>query len=107
MLEFLTDGKYNAAEGNYYTANGQRRYYFASDNLKSQQFAGLTPHDLIDIAMIHNLHYDGSSQEGVMFHLIGALSEHGKLGIVCIGSSPERAEYFYNESVRVLNAECS
>ncbi len=107
MLEFLTDGKYNADEGNYYTANGQRRYYFASDNLKSQHFAGLTPHDLIDIAMIHNLHYDGTSQEGVMFHLIGALSEHGKLGIVCIGSSPERAEYFYNETVRVLNAECS
>jgi len=106
LLEFLTDGKYNAGEGIYYTANGQPRYYFASDNLRSIHFAGLTPHDLIDIAMIHNLHYDGTSQEGVMFHLIGALSEYGKLGIVCIGSSPERAEYFYNETVKVLNAEC-
>ncbi len=106
MLEFLTDGKYNAGEGVYYTANGQPRYYFASDNLRSEHFAGLTPHDLIDIAMVHNLHYDGTSQEGVMFHLIGALSEYGKLGIVCIGSSPDRAEYFYNETVRVLNAEC-
>ena len=106
MLEFLTDGKYNAEEGIYYTANGLPRYYFASDNLKSERYAGLTPHDLIDIAMIHDLHYDGTSQEGVMFHLIGALSEFGKLGIVCIGSSPERAEYFYNETVRVLNAEC-
>jgi len=105
MLEFLTDGKYNAAEGFYYTANGQQRYYFTSDNLKSEKFIGLTPHDLIDISMIHNLHYDGTSQEGVMFHLIGALSEYGKLGIVCIGSSPERAEYFYNEAVKVLYEE--
>ena len=41
-----------------------------------------------------------------MFHLIGALSQYGKLGVVCIGSSPERAKYFYTETVRVLNAEC-
>jgi hypothetical protein len=106
MLQFLTDGEYNDDKGVYYTANGQPRYYFASDNLRSEQYRGLTPHDLIDIAMIHNLHYDGSSQEGVMFHLIGALSQFGKLGVVCIGSTPERAEYFYNETVKVLNAEC-
>ena len=106
MLQFLTDGEYNADKGVYYTANGQPRYYFASDNLKSEAYSGLTPHDLIDIAMIHNLHYDGSSQEGVMFHLIGALSQFGKLGVVCIGSSPERAKYFYYETVKVLNAEC-
>lgn len=106
MLQFLTDGEYNHDKGVYYTANGQPRYYFASDNLKSEEYGGLTPHDLIDIAMIHNLHYDGSSQEGVMFHLIGALSQFGKLGVVCIGSSPERARYFYYETVKVLNAEC-
>jgi hypothetical protein len=28
------------------------RYYFASDNLQSEHYTGLTPHDLIDIAMI-------------------------------------------------------
>ena len=107
MLQFLTDGEYNADKGIYYTANGQPRYYFASDNLKSEDYGGLTPHDLIDIAMVHDLHYDGSSQEGVMFHLIGALSQYGKLGVVCIGSSPERAKYFYYETVKVLNVECS
>jgi len=26
--------------------------------------------------------------------------------VVCIGSSPERASYFYYETVKVLNAEC-
>lgn len=106
MLQFLTDGQYNEEKGTYYTANGQPRYYFASDNLKSEEYVGLTPHDLIDIAMINNLHFDGTSQEGVMFHLIGALSQYGKLGVVCIGSSPERAKFFYYETVRVLNAEC-
>ena len=39
----------------------------ASDNLKSEKYKGLTPHDLIDIAMMNDLHYDGTHQEGVFF----------------------------------------
>ena len=104
-LQFLTDGNYNADEGLYYTANGQVRYYFCSDNLRSEHYHGLTPHDLIDIAMLHALHYDGTSQEGVLFHLIGALSQFGKLGVVCIGNSPERAMEFYNKTVEILQLE--
>ncbi|MCA1481760.1 carboxylate-amine ligase, partial [Bradyrhizobium sp. NBAIM08] len=30
MLQFLTDGKYDAAQGLYFTATGQVRYYFSS-----------------------------------------------------------------------------
>jgi hypothetical protein len=105
MLQFLTDGDYDAAKGEYFTANGQKRYYFCSDNLRSEQFHGLTPPDLIDIAMLHDLHYDGTSQEGVMFHLIGALSQYGKIGVVCIGNSPEKAVEYYNKAVSVLQLE--
>jgi hypothetical protein len=105
MLQFLTDGDYDVEKGEYYTANGQKRFYFCSDNLRSEQFHGLTPPDLIDISMLHDLHYDGTLQEGVMFHLIGALSQYGKLGVVCIGSSPERAKEFYNKAVEVLQLE--
>ncbi len=105
MLQFLTDGDYNAEKGLYYTANGQTRYYYCSDNLRSEQFHGITPPDLIDIAMLHDLHYDGALQEGVMFHLIGALSQFGKIGVVCIGSSSERAKEFYDKAVEVLQLE--
>ncbi len=107
MLQFLTDGVYNAEEGLYYTSKGHLvRYYFCSDNLRSEQYKGLSPHDLIDIAMTNDLHYDGTSQEGVMFHLIGALSQYGKLGVVCIGSTPQRAREFYARIVTVLEKEC-
>ena len=105
MLQFLTDGDYNAKDGLYYTANGQNRYYFCSDNLRSEQFHGLTPPDLVDIAMHHNLHYDGTLQEGIMFHMIGALSQYGKIGVVCIGSTPERAKEYYNKAVDILKLE--
>lgn len=107
MLQFLTDGAYNADEGLYYTSKGHLvRYYFCSDNLRSDRYKGLSPHDLIEIAMLHDLHYDGTSQEGIMFHLIGALSQYGKLGVVCIGSTPEKARELYAKIVEVLDNEC-
>jgi len=106
LLQFLTDGDYDYENGLYLTANRQTRYYFCSDNLRSDKYIGITPPDLIDIAMMHGLHYDGTSQEGVMFHLIGALSQYGKLGVVCIGSTPERAKNFYEQTVKVLDGEC-
>jgi hypothetical protein len=51
------------------------------------------------------LHYDGTHQEGVIFHLIGALSQFGKLGVICIGSSAERAKIYYDRIVAVLDKE--
>ncbi len=106
LLQFLTDGDYDHENGMYLTANRQTRYYFCSDNLCNKKYIGITPPDLIDIAMLHQLHYDGTSQEGVMFHLIGALSQFGKLGVVCIGSTPARARNFYEQTVKVLDGEC-
>ncbi|MBS1577794.1 MAG: carboxylate-amine ligase [Bacteroidetes bacterium] len=105
MLQFLTNGDYNMEEGLYYTAGGQARYYFCSDNLKSEKYEGLTPHDLIHIAMMNDLHYDGTHQEGVIFHLIGALSQFGKLGVICIGSSAERAKQYYERIAEILDKE--
>lgn len=106
LLHLLTEGEYNHQTGEFKTANGQTRFYFCSDNLFSENYKGLTPHDLIDIAMLYGLHYNSTSQEGVMFHLIGALSQYGKLGVVSIGSSQERAKKFYHDTVKVLNNAC-
>jgi len=105
MLQFLTDGRYHEDTGEFITASGNKRCYFASDNVISNQYKGLTPVDLIDIAMFHSLMFDGATQEGVMFHLVGALSEFGKLGVVCIGSTHERAKAYYDRVVEVLNLE--
>ena len=106
MLQFLTNGNYNAATGKYLLPNGDEKYYIFSDNLNDDRFKGLTSGDLIDIAICNNLHYDGTKDEGVMFHLIGALSQFGKLGIVCIASSSVRAKYFYDETIQMLKAAC-
>jgi hypothetical protein len=106
MLQFLTEGDYDAEKGEYFMPDGKKRYYFATDNLQRDCYKGLTPHDLIDIAMMNDLHYSNAQEEGVMFHLISALSQFGKVGLVSIGRTPERAVEYYNKVVKVLNDEC-
>lgn len=103
MLQYLTGGHYDAHQGTYFTANGLKRYYYASDNFEDASFRGLTPQDLIEITTCNNLLYDGTRQEGVMFHMISALSQYGKAGVVCIGSTPERAMAFYEEAFRIMS----
>ncbi len=105
MLQFLTDGDYDPQTGTFTTPDGRERFYYASDNLESERYRGLTPADLIDIAVRHNIHFHGATQRGVVFHLIGALSEFGKLGTVCVGSSHEEAERFYRDTVAILDRE--
>ncbi len=104
-LQFLTDGTYDTSTGRFLTPAGQPRYYHASDNLNNASYRRLTPEDLIDIAVDHNLHFHGATQQGVAFHLIGALSEFGKLGMVCVADSPEAAGTLYRHSVEVLDRE--
>ena len=107
MLQFLTGGVYDWQQGLYRMPDGQTRSYIASDNVKNEKYRGLTPHDLIDIAMCNQIQYDGARQTGVMFHMIGALSQYGKLGMVCIGKTLEEAKEFYQKTIDVLEKECS
>lgn len=105
LLQFLTDGSYDEESGQFLTPAGEPRHYHASDNLQSPAYRGLTPDDLIDIAVSHDLHFHGATQQGVVFHMIGALSRYGKLGTVCVGDSQETAARLYAELVSVLDRE--
>ena len=105
MLQFLTDGSYDPTTGLFHTPGGRPCAYYASDNLESPAYRCLTPDDLIDIAVANGLHFNSATQQGVFFHLIGALSEFGKLGIVCVADSPAHARRLYERSVKVLDRE--
>ncbi len=102
-LKFLTDGHFDLESGLYYAPTGQPLYYYASDNLKKDIYRGLTPEDLMDIVVCEGLHYNAAAHEGVVFHIVGALSEYGKLGVVAIAPSYERSEELYHETVAALD----
>jgi hypothetical protein len=106
MLNFLTEGVYHSNTGIYKIKTGQPRHYFSTDNLVERNYRGLTPHDLIEIATDNDLMFNGAAQEGVMFHIIGALSQYGKLGVLAIGASRESARRYYDQTKRVLCEAC-
>ncbi len=104
-LKFLTNGRYDLSTGLFYSQQGKEKYYLATDNLQKDSYQGLMPNDLMDIIAYHKLHFDSSTRTGNIFHLMGALSEFGKLGLTSIGDSPQQAEDLYNQVVNVLDAE--
>jgi PGM1 C-terminal domain len=57
----------------------------------------------MDIIAQERLHFDSSSLTGTVFHLMGALSEFGKLGLTSIGNSLEEAQAIYSRVVAVLD----
>lgn len=104
-LKFLTAGAYNADDGLFYAPSGRPKYYYATDTLQKDRYKGLRAEDLMEIAVYHGLHFHGPSERGVVFHLIGALSEFGKLGVVAIGDHPQQARFLYDQTLQVLDEE--
>ncbi len=102
-LKLLTNGTYSLKDGKFYTKNGQAKYYRASDNLQKEAYRGLLPNDLMDIIMGEQLHFSSIDGVGVVFHLMGCLSEYGKLGLTCIGNSSQEAEDIYKQVVAAID----
>lgn len=104
-LQFITGGRLDPATAMFLSPRGVPKYYRSTDNLKSEAYRGLLPDDLIEILTINGLHYSHNSESGVLFHLIGALSQYGKLGMTAIGSSREEVERLYTRTLQVLDRE--
>jgi PGM1 C-terminal domain len=104
-LKLLTNGRYDLSTGLFYSQQGRPKYYIATDNLQKDRYRGLLPNDLMDIIAHHRLHFDSGTETGTVFHLMGCLSQFGKLGLTSIGDSPQQAEEIYNKVIKVLDEE--
>jgi len=104
-LQFLTDGAYDPETGIFTAPNGQQKFFVASDHVESPRYRTLTPEDLFDIVVRHNLHFNQTRQTGVVFHMMSALGELGRTGLTAVGNSHEDAKATYERAVAVLNEE--
>ena len=101
-LQFLTDGRYDPATALFTTPRGQEKHLVATDHLESPMLRGLVPADLFDIVARHGLHFDQSRQQGIVFHMISCLTEHGRVGMTSVGDTPAEADRRYREAERIL-----
>jgi hypothetical protein len=87
-LSFLTGGDLDEHSGNFISLGGRMSHYKATDNLRSER-THAPARGPIDVVTDNGLHYSHRTESGVLFHLIGALSEFGKLGLTVIANSAE------------------
>ena len=104
-LQFLTDGTYDPGTGVFKTPSGQSKCFVASDDVASPLYRGLTHDDLFDIAMRHRLHFDPSRQTGVVFHMMSALGDRGRLGLTAVADTHDEADALYRKTIATLDAE--
>jgi hypothetical protein len=104
-LQFLTDGTYDPETAIFTAPNGQQKFFVASDHVESPSYRTLTPDDLFDIVVRHDLHFDQTRQTGVVFHMMSALGELGRTGLTTVGNSHEDAKVTYERAVTVLDQE--
>jgi hypothetical protein len=104
-LQFLTDGTYDPETAIFTAPNGQQKFFVASDHVESPLYRTLTPDDLFDIVVRHGLHFGQTRQTGVVFHMMSALGELGRVGMTAVGNSHEEAKATYTRALAVLDQE--
>ncbi len=102
-LQFLTGGELDERTGAFVTPRGETRCYVATDQLKSPAYKGLLAEDLLDILVAEGLQYTPATETGTLFHMIGALSRYGKVGVTCIGETRDQAIELFDATVATLD----
>lgn len=104
-LQFLTDGRYEPSSARFLTPSGAERHLVATDHLEDPLLRGLRVQDLFDLVARRRLHFDQSRQAGVVFHMISALTECGRLGMTAIGATAAEAQATYEAAEQALKDE--
>src|SRR6266516_1682828 len=104
-LQFLTDGTYDPEAAIFTAPNGQQKFFVASDHVESPLYRTMTLDDIFDIVVRHGLHFGQTRQTGVVFHMMSALGELGRMGLTAVGNSHQEAKPTHQPAVPVLDEE--
>ncbi len=104
-LQYLTDGHYDARAGVFKTARGDQKCYVSSDHVESPAYRVFTPDSLFDTVSRHGLHYDHTTQTGVVLHMLSDVGGSGQFGVTAIADSHAEADALYERFVSVIEQE--
>jgi hypothetical protein len=107
ILQYLTDGMYEAESGVFNTSRGDQKFYVGSDHLEDPAYRVFTTERLFDIVSVNHLHYNHADHTGVVMHLITGVAELGRVGVTAIGNSPQEANELYRRFGDLLDREAA
>jgi len=103
-LQYLTDGVYDWQKGELKTALGKTKHYIATDHLEDPSYRVLDHQRLFDLAVRSGLHFDQSRHTGVVFHMMSALGDRGRVGLTAIADSAADAQALYERTLAAIDA---
>jgi hypothetical protein len=65
------------------------------------------PQDLLDLALLHDLHFDQTRLTGVVFHMLSAMPTHGIVGLTCIENDADAAQELHVRVIDFLSDQVS
>jgi hypothetical protein len=104
-LQYLTDGHFDPASGEFITSRGDRKCYRASDHVESPRYTVFTPDTLFDIVSRDHLHFDHARQTGVILHMMSCVGDLGRFGMTVIADDHRGAENMYQRAVQIFDTE--
>jgi hypothetical protein len=105
-LKLLTHGSTDEISGVFYSDTLQERCYVSSDCIQSENLKKLVPMDIKDIFdKRKDLNWCPDRQTGIVCHLLGCVSDNGKIGMTSIARTPYRAQHQFHRAVAFLLSE--
>ena len=104
-LELLTDGRYGIDAGRFEARGGQSKCYLWTGSVASPSYRAITPDEIFDFVVRHELHYDHATQTGVVLHMLSGLTELGSFGLTAVADSHEEARELHDRTVATLGFE--
>lgn len=104
-LQYLTSGQYNARDGIFSTGRGEQKCYVSSDHFESPAYRVFTPEILFDIVSKHRLHFDQTTQTGIILHMLSNVGGSGQFGVTAIADSHEEADRLYENFKTIIDHE--
>ena len=98
-LELLSGGAYDADTAVFTASCGSPRHYVATDHLESPRLRALGHGGLLRLAALPRLAADGC---GVVFHMLSALDELGRVGLTAIGNTAADAQSRFEQAQELL-----
>jgi hypothetical protein len=98
-MKLLTHGYTDPNTGLFMTPSGRNKYYVSNDHVSDASLKQLVPQDLYELmAARKDLHWDPIRQSGVVFHMLGRMSEYGTTSMTAIANSSEGARQLFDET---------
>jgi hypothetical protein len=104
-LQFLTDGRYDPESSRFLTPTGDERHLVATDHFEDPSLKGLRIADLFDLVAVSGIHYDQARERGIVFHMISAITELGRVGMTAVGATADEAAERYADAEARLRDE--